>query len=175
MKKYLYLLSICLLSSCGIVDFSESDSITTNPSDYNQILAEGEDIFVKFDFSPDHASSQAAFELQDSTGRIKGTFSWNKTVMTFHPEHSLTASFRYLFKYAGEVRDTSGKERSYNIYIPFYYVSRSESSPAVTMVPELGSSISGQDKVVFSFSKAMNPDSLLSGFSITPSVACSKI
>ena len=175
MKNSLFILGAILLSSCGVVDFVQSDSVSTNPSDYNQVLAEDEEIYVQFDFSPDHASAQAAFEVQDSSGRINGTFSWNKSIMFFHPKQSFSVSHRYLLKYVGQVLDTKGKEREYNIYIPFYYMNRSEPSPAVTMVPSPGSVIQKNDKVVFSFSKAMDPDTLLRSFSITPEKACKKI
>lgn len=175
MKKYLVLFGIILLSSCGLVDFSRSDSISTNPSEYNQVLAEGEDIYVKFGFEPEHSSAQAAFEVQDSTGRVGGTFSWNKSVMTFHPQQNFSVSHRYMLKYAGQVLDTSGIERTYNIYIPFYFKSRAEASPTVTISPDAGSVIKGQDKVVFSFSRAMDSDLLIRSFSISPAIALRKI
>ena len=174
MKKLFCILSIVLCNSCGVVDFAPSDSIMTNPSDYNQILAEDEDIYVSFGFSPDHASAQAAFEVQDNTGRVGGTFSWEKTVMTFHPNQNFSVARRYMLKYAGQVLDTSGKERTYNIYVPFYYVNKADSSLSVSMVPADGAVIHGQEKVVFTFSRAMDTNTLLRSFSIIPTDACNK-
>ena len=175
MKKFLCVLSIVLCSSCGVMDLNMSDSLRTNPSDYNQVLAKEEDIYVDFGFSPDHASAQASFEVQDYMGRIGGTFSWEKSVMTFHPQQSFSVARRYLLKYAGQVLDSSGKERTYNIYIPFYYVSRSDSFISVSMTPADGAEIQGQDKVVFTFSKGMDSNTFLRGFSITPETDCTKV
>lgn len=174
MKKIICILSIILYTSCGVVEIAPSDSIKTNPSDYNQVLAKDENIYVKFGFSPDHASAQAAFEVQDFTGRVGGTFSWEKNVMIFHPQQSFSIARRYLLKYAGQVLDTSGKDRTYNIYIPFFYVNRTDSSLVISMTPTEGTTIHGQEKVVFSFSRGMDADTLLRGFSITPDNACTK-
>ena len=174
MKNYFIILVIILFSSCGVVDFSPPDSIKTNPSDYNQVLAKNENIYVEFGFSPDHASAQAAFEIQDCIGRVGGTFSWEKTVMTFHPQKDFSIARRYMLKYAGQVLDTSGKERTYNLYIPFYYVNRTDSPPVISMTPSDGTVIQGQKKIVFTFSKGMDADTLLRSFSITPAIACSK-
>ncbi len=174
MKNYFIVLFIILLNSCGIVDFTTSDSLKTNPSDYNQVLEKNENIYVKFGFSPDHASAQAAFEVQDCIGRVGGTFTWEKSVMTFHPQKDFSIARRYMLKYAGQVLDTSGKERTYNLYIPFYYVTKTDSYPVISMNPADGTVIQGQKKVVFTFSSGMDADTLLRSFSITPTIACSK-
>ena len=175
MRKVLCILSIFLYSSCGVVDLNLSDSLRTNPSGYNQVLAKDEDIYVDFGFSPDHASAQAAFGVQDHTGRVEGTFSWEKSVMTFHPQQGFSVAQRYLLKYAGQVLDSSGKGRTYNIYIPFYYVNKPDSSLSVSMVPADGNEIQGQKKVVFTFSKGMNINTLLRSFSIVPEIDCTKV
>ena len=156
------------------MDLTPSDSIKTNPSDYNQVLAKDEDIYVKFSFTPDHASAQAVFEVQDSAGRIGGTFSWEKNIMVFHPQQSFSAARRYLFRYAGQVLDKSGKKRTYNIYIPFFYVDRADSTPKISMVPADGAVIQSQEKVVFTFSKGMDTDTLSRSFSITPAADYTK-
>ncbi|MBR4159814.1 MAG: Ig-like domain-containing protein [Spirochaetia bacterium] len=175
MKKILFVFSVILFSSCGVIDMKSQDSIKTNPSDYNQVLKINESIYVDFDYSPDHSSAQAAFEVQDCTGRVGGTFSWEKSIMTFHPQQDFSVARRYLLKYAGQVLDTSGKKRTYNIYIPFFYVNQPESAPQISMTPADGSVIQGQEKVIFTFSKGMDADTLSRSFSITPSDAFSKV
>ncbi|MBO7516454.1 MAG: hypothetical protein J6T61_01770, partial [Spirochaetia bacterium] len=86
MRKLIIIIIISLIClSCGVVDFSPSDSIRVNPSKYNQVVGENEDIYVKFGFSPEHVSAQSAFEIQDSDGRVVGSFDWKENTMTFIP------------------------------------------------------------------------------------------
>ena len=90
MRKLIILIFIILTClSCGVVDFSPSDSIRVNPSKYNQVVGENEDIYVKFGFSPEHVSAQSAFDIQDSDGRVAGSFDWKENTMTFTPRKVL--------------------------------------------------------------------------------------
>lgn len=170
--------TICILLSlvslsCGVVDFSPSDSIKVNPSEYNQVVKENEDIFVRFGFSPDHASAQSAFEIQDTDGRVAGSFRWNDNTMFFIPQEVFVPAQRYLLKYAGEVSDTSGKGHTYNIFTPFFYMTRQSTKPVISKSnPSDGSTVQAQDKVVFTFSVPMETSSFLKGFSISPETEC---
>ena len=160
---------VCL--SCGIIDFSSSDSIKVNPSKYNQVVKENEDIYVKYGFSPDHVSAQSAFEVQDADGRVAGSFKWKDNTMIFAPLEHFEPAQRYLLKYAGEVSDTSGKVHKYNIYTPFFYITKQAAKPKITrMNPADGSTIQAFDKVVFSFSEPMALPSFLSGFTVSPDI-----
>ncbi len=171
MKKVIYIVLVLACLSCGVVDFSPADSIKLNPSKYNQVVREDEEIYIKFGFSPDHISAQSAFEIQDTDGRISGTFKWKDNTMIFKPEKSFEPAQRYLLKYAGEVVDTSGKGHKYNIYTPFFYQLRKVEKPAVTRInPSEGSTIQAWDKVAFSFSVPMAMTSFLKGFSIIPEI-----
>ncbi|MBO7431153.1 MAG: Ig-like domain-containing protein [Spirochaetia bacterium] len=171
MKKYFSVLIIILCLSCGVVDFSPSDSIKVNPSKYNQVVGENEDIYVKFGFSPDHVSAQSAFEIQRMGGRVSGTFKWNDNTMIFTPDKGFEAAQRYLLKYAGEVADTSGKGHKYNIYTPFFYQTKQSAKPAVTKIsPADGSAVHAWDRITFSFSVPMAMTSLIRGFSISPEI-----
>ena len=171
MKKVIYIVLVLMCLSCGVVDFSPSDSIKLNPSKYNQVVGEDEEIYIKFGFSPDHSSAQSAFEIQNTDGRISGTFKWNDNTMIFKPEKSLEPAQRYLLKYAGEVIDTSGKEHKYNIYTPFFYQVKKAVKPAVTKInPSDGSTIQAWDRVTFSFSVPMAMTSFLKGFSVAPEI-----
>ena len=164
---------VCL--SCGIVDFSSSDSIKINPSKYNQVVGENEEIYVKYGFSPDHVSAQSAFEIQNVDGKVGGSFNWKENAMIFTPKESFEPAQRYVLKYAGEVSDTSGKMHKYNIYTPFFYMTKQSGKPDVTrMNPSDGSTVQAYDKVVFSFSAAMSLPSFLGGFSISPDIDCSE-
>ena len=109
MRKVICIFFSLVCLSCGVVDFSPSNSIKVNPSEYNQILEEDEDIFVKFNFTPDHASAQSAFEIQAEGGRVAGLFKWNNNTMIFIPQDKFEPAHRYSLKYAGEVSDTSAK------------------------------------------------------------------
>ena len=167
----IYFSLACL--SCGVVDFSPSNSIKVNPSEYNQILEEDEDIFVKFNFTPDHVSAQSAFEIQAEGGRVAGLFKWNNNTMIFIPQDKFEPAHRYSLKYAGEVSDTSGKEHTYNIYTPFFYKTRQPLKTSVSRInPSDGSTIQARDRVTFSFSVPMLPSSFLKGFSIYPEIEC---
>ena len=160
---------ICL--SCGIIDFSPSESLKINPSKYNQIVGENEDIYVRYGFSPDHVSAQAAFEVQDADGRVSGSFKWKDNTMIFTSLEQLEPAQRYLLKYAGEVSDMSGKVHKYNIYTPFFYMTKQAAKPNITrMNPADGSTIQAFDKVVFSFSEPMSLPSFLNGFTISPDI-----
>ncbi len=161
---------ICLIClSCGIIDFSPSESIKVNPSKYNQIIGENEDIYIKYGFSPDHVSAQSAFELQDADGRVGGSFKWKDNTMVFVPLEHLEPARRYLLKYAGEVSDKSGKVHKYNIYTPFFYMIKQADKPDITrMNPADGSTIQAFDKIVFSFSEPMSLPSFLRGLTVAP-------
>ena len=173
MKKTIYILISLIFLSCGIVDFSPSDSIKVNPSKYNQVMDEGEDIYVEYGFSPDHVSAQSAFEVQDADGRVGGSFNWNGNKMFFTPQKCFEPSRRYLLKYAGEVSDKSGAVHKYNIYTPFFYMTTQSVKPAVSrMSPADGSTVQPYEKVIFSFSTPMSLPSFLRGFSISPDVEC---
>ena len=170
MRKLIIIIIISLIClSCGVVDFSPSDSIRVNPSKYNQVVGENEDIYVKFGFSPEHVSAQSAFEIQDSDGRVAGSFDWKENTMTFIPQKSFEPAQRYFLKYAGEVSDTSGKVRKYNIYTPFFYRTKQAVKPDITrMSPANGSTVQTYDRIVFSFSAPMSLPSFLNGFSVSP-------
>ncbi len=171
MRKSICLFFSLICLSCGIVDFSPSDSIKVNPSKYNQVVKEDEDIYVKFGFSPDHASAQSALEIQDTAGRVAGSFKWKNNTMIFTPQENFEPAQRYFLKYAGEVADTSGKGHVYNIYTPFFYKTRQSAKPVITRInPSDGSTIQALEKVTFSFSVSMSPSSFLKGFSITPDI-----
>ena len=171
MKKIIcfFISLICL--SCGIIDFSSSDSIKVNPSKFNQVLGENEDVYVKYGFSPDHVSTQSAFEIHDAEGRVAGSFKWKDNTMIFVPLEHFEPAQRYLLKYAGEVSDTSGKVHKYNIYTPFFYMTKQAAKPNITrMNPAEGSTIQAFDKVVFSFSAPMSLPSFLNGFTVSPDI-----
>ena len=170
--KNIFCISLCLVClSCGIADFSNSDSIKVNPSEYNQVLREDEDIYVRFGFSPDHASAQSAFEVQDANGRVAGSFKWKGRAMIFKPKESFKPTQRYFLKYAGEVSDTSGKEHVYNIFIPFFYKTDKSAKPAISKSnPPDGSTIQAKDRISFFFTVPMAPSSFLKSFSISPDI-----
>ena len=173
MRKSICLIISLVCLSCGIVDFSPSDSIKVNPSKYNQVVKEDEEIYVKFGFSPDHTSAQSALEIQDTAGRVAGSFKWKNNTMIFTPQENFEPAQRYFLKYAGEVSDTSGKEHLYNIYTPFFYKTRQSAKPVISrMNPSDGSTIQAKKKVTFSFTVPMMPSSFLKGFSITPDIEC---
>lgn len=175
MKKPIYILLSLACISCGIVDFSPSDSIKVNPSKYNQIVGEDEEVYVKFGFSPDHVSAQSAFEIQNMDGRIGGSFRWERNTMLFSPQECLEPAQRYMLKFAGEVADTSGKLHRYNIYTPFFYRTRQTLKPDVTkMNPDAGSTINAYDKIIFSFSAPMSLPSFLDGLSVSPEIEYSE-
>ena len=173
MKKIISVILSLACLSCGVVDFSPSDSIKVNPSKYNQVIGKDEEIYVKFGFSPDHVSAQSAFEIQDTDGRVGGIFKWNENTMFFQPDKSLEPAQRYLLKYSGEVADTSGKGHKYNIYTPFFYQIKQSVKPTVTkIIPSEGSIIQSQERVAFSFSVPMAMTSFIKGFSISPETEC---
>ena len=142
MRNFFYIVFSLVCLSCGIVDFSSSDSIKINPSKYNQVVGENEEIYVKYGFSPDHVSAQSAFEIQNVDGKVGGSFKWKENIMFFTPMESFEPSQRYVLKYAGEVSDTSGKMHKYNIYTPFFYMIKQAGKPDITrMNPADGSII----------------------------------
>ena len=144
-----------------------------NPSKYNQVIKEDEDIYIKFSFLPDHASAQSALEIQDKDGRVAGSFKWKNNTMIFSPLENFEPAQRYFLKYAGEVADTSGKEHLYNIYTPFFYKTRQSAKSAITRInPPDGSTIQAKEKVAFTFSIPMSPSSFLKGFTISPDIEC---
>ena len=175
MRNFFYIVFSLVCLSCGIVDFSSSDSIKINPSKYNQVVGENEEIYVKYGFSPDHVSAQSAFEIQNVDGKVGGSFKWKENTMVFTPKDSFEPAQRYVLKYAGEVSDTSGKMHKYNIYTPFFYMVKQAGKPDITrMNPADGSTVQTYDKVVFSFSAAMSLPSFLVGFSVSPDIDCSE-
>ena len=175
MKKFICMVSAIMCLSCGIVDFSDSDSVRVNPSKVNQVIQEDEDIYVKFSFSPDHISAQAALDIQDRTGSLAGSFTWKENTMVFRPKKALEVGQRYFFKYAGEVSDTAGKSHIFNKYIPFFYKKRQLVKPSVIrMNPADGSTFQPQAQIVFFFSSPMNAASFLSGFSVSPNTGHSE-
>lgn len=175
MKNIFCVFSCLVCLSCGVVDFSPSDSIKVNPSEYNQIIKEDEDIYVKFSFSPDHASAQSAFEVQDAGGRVAGSFKWKESTMIFKPKESFKPAQRYFLKYAGEVSDISGKEYVYNIFTPFFYKINKSVKPVISRSnPPDGSILNAKDKISFFFTAPMEPSSFLKNFSISPDIDCAE-
>ena len=175
MKKTIFFFLSMACISCGVVDFSPSDSIKINPSKYNQVVGDDEEVYVKFGFAPDHVSAQSAFEIQDTDGRIGGSFRWENNTMLFIPHECFEPAQRYMLKFAGEVSDTSGKLHRYNIYTPFFYRTRQTLKPDVTrMNPASGSTINAYDKVIFSFSVPMSLPSFLDGLSVSPDIEYSE-
>ncbi len=171
MKRWLA--GLCLLEAgCRLFFLPDPSAIVTRPSRYGEVLAEGEDVFLAFDFPVDRYSAEKAVSVEAAAGPVAGRFRWEGQRMSFLPDAPLTPGARYLLQGRGEVYDLSGRPYPLDLEIPFFYLTDAASPPLVLRFsPAHGSVVSAGQPIEIHFSNPMDPASFADGFSLSPGTA----
>lgn len=167
--------TLCLLAalgavSCGLLIAIPDDSGTAYfPEMENQVLAEREVPYIRFDFEVNKISVEALFSVKDAVGDIPGDFNWENHTVSFQPRSELIPGRRYLFYFFGAYRDLDGTEYEAHRIVPFYYKERDEAAPyVVSSTPVSGQTVAVGEAIHIRFSEAIDPASLSRGLGINP-------
>lgn len=160
---------LVLAAGCRLISFPEAADIETFPSSRNQILASGDPIYVRFNFSVDHLSAEECLAVRGDDGIAAGLKSWEGQTLHFLPQPELVYGQRYVLALTGELRCEDGRTVELHTEIPFYLLARDEPPPCITgFTPGPGEPLGTAASLKFFFSKPMDTASFREGFSLRP-------
>ncbi|HOV63428.1 MAG TPA: Ig-like domain-containing protein [Spirochaetia bacterium] len=173
-SQCIMVLAVLLAGSCRLIDPSGPVVVRTSPSSDNQILKEGEGIWIEFPDDIERDTAEDLISVQSSTENLLGRVEWDGYRARFIPDEPLTPGRRYIFSCIGEVSFSSGKKGNLQIAIPFFsLLGRTEPFSVQAVSPERGCSIMPDTPVKLSFSAPLDPASIVSGIEWYPGVSCS--
>ncbi len=164
--------AVLVLAGCrAVVSFPDTSGINLYPESRNQVLYPGEAVSVSFDREVDRQSVEDIFLVEEATGRLAGSYRWESRRVFFVPEKPYVPGRRYSVTFSGTFEDDEGI--SYTVYrsTPFFFESAGDPPPAVVSVePPGGSTLGLSDDIVVTFSRAVDPATLLRGITMNPAV-----
>jgi hypothetical protein len=137
-----------------------------SPTEENKSIASA--ISISFSEEMNTTSVESAFTI---TPAVTGTFSWSGNTMTFTPTSDLAYETEYDITIATGAKDLMGNtlELAYN----WQFTTEIEldlTAPTVSSVSLSGEDVKVTNKIVITFSEAMNHTSVEDAISISPSV-----
>jgi hypothetical protein len=156
------------LAGCGIVSF-EQISVTTFPSERNQIVGEDDPLWIEFSTSVEKEKAREFLRVSRWNENQPGDLEWHGNRLVFTPVPHLLHGVRHVFSFSGMVRAESGTEAAINIAVPFYVGSMESLPVLVDFSPVEGASAGVRTELVLTFSKPMDRKSFDEGFELSPS------
>ncbi len=167
--RFFLLLVIPGVMACNLIYFPDTSDITYTPSKSNQVLNDGERIGISFDFDVDHYSVEQIFKVKYMGSSVSGSLTWEGNTLYFTPEPSLIRGRKYQMECRGIIQDIQERDYNLNIFVPFYYLSNSETPPLVSSIaPDNGEKVPWDNPITIEFSKAIDTISFNTGFSLSP-------
>ena len=157
------------IASCSLLLFPDVSGIVCFPSGENQVVAEGELPWLRFDFAPDRDSVEEIFTVSDFAGRVGGAYRWEGNTVCFAAEPPLIRGRRYVLSFSGRFQDERGVAYDIQRLVPFFYASDRESALYVVQTqPVSGQTIEQDRELRVEFSRPVDPLSAPLGLSLSP-------
>ncbi len=153
---------------------SESLEITNWSPEVNNLTDTSSiSIMVSFSVNPVKTSVEEAFSLTTEGVEIPGTYNWlNGSTMEFNLLHNLELGHDYILKVSTQAEDSLGNSLDED-FIHLFTTKRTLNRPILLdQFPNDFSTIDDKYQgIVFTFDKAMNTESIVKNFTISPSIA----
>lgn len=171
-------LSLCLASSCGLVDLRPV-GLSIVPAQAGAVLATTRTaLTASFDAVPDRLAVERSFQVSDPRQAVVGDFLWSERAFSWSPVVPWSPGVRYRLAIHGSIPMTDGREARLAVDVPFYAVRRAGLPTLVSVWPESGASIdvppSGQPFLRLDFSGPMDTLSVEKALVLQPACEAAK-
>jgi hypothetical protein len=167
------LLSVAaLLAACSAFDLLPFSVSAFSPSETTMSSMEGVHIEIDFTKAANRTLTEGAFSLTADGSSVAGRISWpDDRSLVFTPDEPLASKVLYEMHLATSAEDTHGRDLSAELDHTFTTRSELSRPRVVGVTPDDHASTADTfSPVTVSFSEAMDEASLLSAFSLSPSV-----
>lgn len=158
-----------LFTSCeGFLDFSKL-TITTFPSQHDEIIKKESSVWIEFSLSPIQATTENFFQIRLNNNAVLGTFTWEENRLSFSPVDPLIQGTRYILYFDGEIKTDKGLSFIRKIEIPFYAENKTAPVPTITSITPSSLASGSVDSIItISFSTTIDTDSFEEAFQLSP-------
>lgn len=160
---------LLVLTGCSsaLVDLSPF-SVNTWPSQPNQVLAATDTVRVTFSSAVDRTTAQSLLTISSVDGVASGDLTWSGNTLSFTPVPALAPSKRYNLEYSGQVPLADGRRFNIVKEVPFFSENASPGLLLTSYRPASGATASLTSPLILSFNQAVDPESVIQGFSVSP-------
>lgn len=174
MKHFAVFCFIMLFLSCSKAEeFLGIDSPvveSSSPSDNQMMVSPNAEIIIRFSKDMDQLITSRSFSLFAGNARINGYISWpDSKTMKFVPQKSMTDYNTYNFILSSDAEDSEGNNLKEE-YTCKFHIGDDITAPEIVSVFPAHDSIGNlpDSNIVVTFSEAVDPNSVVDGFSISP-------
>jgi hypothetical protein len=161
------LFTALLFDSC-LLSLEELD-VEFNVTAKDQILEVNETFCACFTMAVVKQEAETAFAIRDQYDKsISGDISWEGNTLVFHPLTELLPGRRYTISVRGNIGISDGRYFDLDKIMPFYAESKDGPAVLYKYQPVAGARIGSADTLSFTFNRAINEDSFLENFSLSP-------
>lgn len=172
MTRIFLLFIILLFTGCSVIDIKDFH-IETNPSSYNQILAENEALIVKFNHNVKRGEAEKLISLTEffSEDKVQADFVWTSGKdLRIEPVVPLKEGVRYLLTLSGNFELSDGGSFSRNITCPFYFRAVPSYCRLSAFTPDNNGILGVKGALTYTFDQPLNTQDFEDHFLLSPSV-----
>jgi len=159
---------LAFVSSCAaLVTFREL-SLTTNPSEANQVISQNEDIWVEFSLPVNQRQAEQNLSLSSPSAAVELDYAWQGERVTLKPIDSLDRGVRYELAYDGTISSPEGGEYDAALILPFFVVTSDAPARIASFSPESGAVVPVDQPLTLTFDGEMDQRSAEAKFSLSP-------
>lgn len=155
-------------ASCSLVSV-EQLVVASHPSGRNMVLARGERITLSFSIPPDRARAEELARILAPDGPAGVDFHWEGTTLELLPVAELPAGERLVLSLRGELAAADGRVFTVAVQVPFFVVCAGPRPCPATSTPADGACAGVHTPLVLAFTRAMDRESFVDGFAVSPS------
>lgn len=164
------LLAVASFLTCRS-DFNPPEVIASYPTQNADGVQNNVEVWVEFSESMDNPQTETAFSLFADSDRPKGQFVWQGNRVKFIPRGPLVTGRTYTMLVSKAAEDSEGNNLRDDFQINFTVNPDAGKPSIVSTTPVYGQTgVLPTAVLTFVFSEAVNPSTLISGITITPSV-----
>ncbi len=168
------ILSLLTLASCGIFDFRPV-IVETSPGAPLAVLgSDKQPVAIIFNSAPERSAAERLLIVKSPLGNVEGDFTWSGATLYFTPVKPWQPTVRYRMLCKGTVPMEDGREARLDVDLPFYALRDGMPPHLLSYSPVEGSSVDpakgGGLVFIFSFSEAMDTESVRRASSFRPSI-----
>jgi hypothetical protein len=157
-----------LMCACGLVDLGIME-VDTVPSVDGEVIPANGPIQVTFSIEPERITAERIFKLSSPAGSQAGDFTWSGNVMSFHPVPPLKSGYRWTLSLEGTVKAADGRRFNLSESVEFFAGTDAPLIVLESCAPASGSTVSTEEPLVLTFSRAVNANLFRRCFTLNPS------
>ncbi len=167
MNKMTVIIVTLMAASCSLVDLAPFD-YNSYPETRNQRIPADAQLWVEFPQTINKAEAEIAVEIRSHAGILECDYSWAGSRLIISPRRHWIRGFRYTMTIEGIFNLSNGRIFDIRRVYPFFIESPGRPPVLQSNLPADEAIVSTAERIILSFTKAMDEDQFREDFTIIP-------